>query len=359
MGCGTISDAYLQSEETFNVFRISSCADIDVERAERKADEHGIPNGCGVEELLSNPEIDMVVNLTPPAVHADVCRDILKADKHIFVEKPLAISTEEATSILAAATDRGLLVGSAPDTFLGAGLQTCRAVLDSNRIGEPIGAMAVWTSPGHEQWHPNPDFFYQSGGGPLFDMGPYYLTALVFLLGPAATVAGLTTAGFSQRRVESEPRHGETIDVEVPTYESGLVTFENGAIGTILTSFDVQASSLPSPAFEIHGTEGTLRLPDPNQFGGPVEIREAGDDEWKSVPLTHSYTDGRGIGVADLAYAIRDDWEQRATGNLAAHVLEIAEGIRHSSDREEFITIDAGCDRPSPLPSAFPDGRSC
>ena len=355
IGCGNISDAYFAADETFDVIDIVACADIDLDRAEQKAAQHDIPKGCAPEELLADPEIEVVINITPPAVHVEVCLQILEAGKHAYVEKPFGISTAEARAVLETARENDLLVGAAPDTFLGAGLQTCRSVIESGRIGEPIGATAIWTSPGHESWHPNPEIFYGTGGGPMFDMGPYYLTALVFLLGPVVRVAGSTTAGFAERTITAESRRGETFDVEVPTHESGVLTFESGQVATVTTSYDVQGSTFPFPAFEIYGTEGSLSIPDPNHFEGPVRVRERGEETFEEIPLTHEYTDGRGAGVADMAYAIRSDWEQRASGALGYHVLEIMEGVRNSSEGSEYVELDAELEQPAPLPPEFPD----
>jgi predicted dehydrogenase len=354
LGCGTISDAYFSSNDQFDYFEITACSDLDGERAAAKADEYDITAYDTDAFLDSN--VEAVVNLTPPSAHAQTCEQLLDAGKHAYVEKPLAATRKDAQAILDAAAASDLLVGSAPDTFLGAGLQTCRSVIDSGRIGDPVGATAIWTSGGHESWHPNPDLYYAEGGGPLFDMGPYYVTALVSLLGPAARVTGSVTQTFAERTITSEPRSGETMDVEVPTHEAGLVEFENGAVANLLTSFDVRGgSSLPDPAFEIYGTEGTIQLPDPNHFEGPVRVSDRDGDGFETVELTHEYTAGRGAGVADLAYAIRSDWEHRTNASLAHHVLTVLSGIRQASAEGEHVQIETGCQRPAPLPAAFPD----
>lgn len=356
IGCGTISDAYLSVADAFDAFEVTACADIDLDRAEAKAAEYGV-SAYDVEGLLDS-EVEAVVNLTPPTAHAAVCTDALEAGKHVYTEKPFAASVADAEVILDTAAERDLLIGSAPDTFLGAGLQTCRRVLDEGRIGDPVGATAMWTSPGHETWHPDPDLFYEEGGGPMFDMGPYYVTALVSLLGPASRVAGSVARGSEERTITSEPRRGETLEVDVPTHEAGLVDFTSGATATVLTSFDVQASTLPDPCFEIYGTEGTLALPDPNHFEGPVRVCESEADEWTEVDLTHEYTAGRGAGVADLAYAVRSDWEHRTSGALAFHVLEILAGVRGSSGAGAHVEPETTPDRPAPLPAGFPSDPS-
>ena len=352
LGCGTISDAYFSSNDRFECFEITACSDLDEERSAAKADEYGI-TAYDTEAFLES-DVDAVVNLTPPSVHAQTCKQLLDAGKHVYVEKPLAATVEDAESILAMAAESDLLVGSAPDTFLGAGLQTCRSVIDSGRIGEPIGATAIWTSAGHESWHPNPDLYYAEGGGPLFDMGPYYVTALVSLLGPASRVTGSVKQTFAERTITSEPRAGETLDVEVPTHETGIVEFENGVVANLLTSFDTPGgSSLPDPAFEIYGTEGTLQLPDPNHFEGPARVSDRDGDGFEDVELTHEYTAGRGAGVADLAYAVDGDWEHRTNADLAHHVLTVLSGIRDASEAGTHVSIESECERPALLPSPF------
>ena len=355
LGCGVISDAYLEADDRFDEYEIVACADIDEERTREQADEYGV-TPYDPDELAADDDVELVINLTPPSVHAQTCEQFLTAGKHVYVEKPLAVGTDDADAILETAAERGLAVGSAPDTFLGAGLQTCRSAVDEGRIGDPVGATAVWLSAGHEFWHPNPDLFYRAGGGPLFDMGPYYVTALVSLFGPATRVSGSTARTHEERTIRSEPRHGETLDVEVPTHESGVVDFANGATATVVMSYDAPGrSTLPEPVFEVFGTRGTMKLPDPNHFDGPVGVREAGADGVEDIPLTHDYTDGRGIGVADLAKAVRSDWAHRTSAGLARHVLEILEGVRESSETGEHVAIESTVERPEPLPSAFPE----
>jgi len=356
LGCGTISDAYFGADDRFENYDIVACADIDAERAAAAADEYGLrahdPAG-----LRGDDSVDLVVNLTPPSVHAETCEQLLAAGKHVYVEKPLAASVRDADAIREAAAEADLLVGSAPDTFLGAGLQTARSVIDDGEIGDPVGATVVWASGGHEAWHPNPDLYYDEGGGPLFDMGPYYVTALVSLLGPVQRVTGSVARTHDQRTIGSGPREGERIDVDVPTHESGVVDFENGAVANVTTTFDTPGgSTLSDPAFEIYGTEGTLSLPDPNHFEGPVAIQRPDADEPEEVPLTHEYTAGRGAGVADLAAAIRGDWEHRTSADLAGHVLDVLSGIRTAAESGARVTVDSTVERPTALPPAFPTG---
>jgi predicted dehydrogenase len=257
--------------------------------------------------------------------------------------------------LLGAARDKGLLIGCAPDTFLGGGLQTCRKLIDDGWIGEPIAATAFMMCRGHENWHPDPEFYYQAGGGPMFDMGPYYLTALIHLIGPVGRVTGSAQITFPERIITSQPKYGTKIKVDVPTHVAGVMDFANGAVGTIITSFDVWAARLPR--IEIYGTEGSLAVPDPNGFGGPVLVRRAGASEWGGVPLTHRYTkQSRGIGVADMAYALRSGRPHRANGDLAYHVLDIMHAFSHASQEGRHVELTSACGRPEPLPLGLAEG---
>ncbi|GAB6878174.1 Gfo/Idh/MocA family oxidoreductase [Halorubrum gandharaense] len=352
IGCGNISGAYFDADAQHDAFEVVACADRSAETAERAAAAHDVES-LGVDELLTDDRIDAVVNLTPPTVHASVTRRALRAGNHVYSEKPLATTVSDAEEIRELAAERGLRVGVAPDTFLGRALQTCRTVIDEGRIGTPHGATVVWTSSGHESWHPNPDLFYERGGGPLFDVGPYYLTALVFLLGPVHNVTGAVTQAKDERTIGNGPREGESIPVSVPTHETGTLTFESGAVASVTASFDVQGSSLPAPAFEIYGTEGTLRVPDPNHFDGEVVVVR--DNERSTVSKSHTYDSGRGAGVADLARAISSDWEHRTSVALGAHVLETMAGVRESAEREETVEVASSPTQPSPIPQSFPN----
>lgn len=348
IGCGNISNIYLQSDQKFPILNIVACADIILERAQAKAAEFDI-RACTVEELLADPDIDIVINLTIPAVHAQVAIAALEAGKHVYSEKPLALDRAEGRRVLDLAAEKGLRVGNAPDTFLGAGLQTCRKLIDDGWIGAPVGATAFMMSPGHERWHPDPEFFYQRGGGPMFDMGPYYLTALVFLMGAVRRVTGSTRITYKERTITSQPKYGQTIPVEVPTYVAGLLDFASGAVGTIITSFDTWASELPR--IEIYGTQGALSVPDPNTFGGPVRVRRAGSSEWSEIPLTHPYAENsRGLGVADMARAIESGRAHRASGELAYHVLDIMCAIHDASDGDAHVQLESSCAQPAPFP---------
>ncbi len=375
IGAGVISDIYLANLTTrFPNVRVVAIADMIVERAHARAEKYGIA-ALSVDELLGRDDIELVVNLTIPLAHYPVARQIVEAGKSVYNEKPLTESCEQGRELLALAAERGVLVGGAPDTFLGGGLQTARQLIDEGMIGLPIAATAVMYSHGHESWHPDPAFYYQPGAGPMLDMGPYYVTALVSLLGPVARVASIAGISFPERTITSEPRAGEVITVNTPTHIAASMEFASGSIGTITTSFDVYDTQ--HFGLMIYGTEGTLRLPDPNTFGGTIEILQPAafkakrdplsvgrtpDDrtdpntvdrpQWEPVPLTHGFTDNsRGLGVADLAHAIRTGSPARASGALAYHVLEVMHATLESSEQGRHILIESTVTRPAALPA--------
>jgi predicted dehydrogenase len=355
IGCGNISGAYLSAGRKFEILDIVALADVLPERARAKAEEFGIARACTVDELLGDADIEIVINLTIPAAHTEVALQVIAAGKSVHGEKPLAITREDGQRILAAAQAKGVRVGNAPDTFLGAGIQTCRKLIDDGWIGKPIAATAFMACHGHEGWHPDPGFYYKVGGGPMFDMGPYYLTALINLMGPVRRVTGSTQTTFAERTITSQPLYGTKVTVDVPTHVAGLLEFTGGAIGTIITSFDVWASQLP--CIEIYGTEGTLSVPDPNNFGGPVRLRRAGADTWSEIPLSHSYADNfRSIGVADMAYGLQYHRPHRASGELAYHVLDIMHAIHDSARDGQHITLASTCARPAALPVGLREG---
>ena len=351
MGCGNISDQYFKGCAAFSILEVAGCADILPERAEAKAEEYGV-KAYTIEEMLADPDIDIIINLTIPAAHADVSLLAIEAGKNVHSEKPLALTREDGQKILDAAKAKGVLVGCAPDTFLGGGLQTCRKLIDDGWIGTPVAATAFMLGHGPESWHPNPDFFYKVGGGPMFDMGPYYLTALVHLLGSVQRVSGSARISFPERYATSPKLppevFGHAIEVEIPTHVAGVLDFVNGTIATLITSFDVWSHTLPR--IEIYGTEGTLCVPDPNTFRGPVKVRRAGAEDWTEMGLTHSDKVGRGIGVADMAYAIRSGRPLRASGELAYHVLDLMHAFHDSSASGEHVKITSTVAQPAPLP---------
>jgi len=349
IGCGAISGAYLGVGQRFEVVEVAACADLIPERAKAKAEEFGIPRACSVDELLAMDEIEIVVNLTIPHAHAEVAIASLQAGKSTYAEKPFAVTRDQGRRVLELAAEKGLLVGCAPDTFLGAGGQTARKLIDDGWIGEPIGCSAFLMCHGHESWHPDPEFYYKPGGGPMFDMGPYYLTALVNLLGPVQRLVGSATTTFPRRTITSEPKHGTVIDVEVPTHVNGIMQFAGGAMGTITTTFDVWSAQLP--AIEIYGTEGTLSVPNPNGFGGSPRVRRAGAEGWSDLPLSHIYAEqNRGIGVVDMAYALRSGRPHRASGALAFHVLDIMQSFTEAWEQGRWLDLSSTCERPAMLP---------
>lgn len=355
VGVGNISPAYFKGSADFDILDIVACADIDLSRAQARAAEFNVPKAYTVDELLADPEIDIVVNLTIPAAHAEVSLKAIAAGKNVYEEKPFALNRTDGAKILAAAKEKGVLVGCAPDTFLGGGIQTCRKVIDDGLIGTPIAATAFMAVHGHESWHPSPEFYYKRGGGPMFDMGPYYLTALVNLIGPIKRTTGSSRMTFPERTITSQPLYGKKVEVEVTTHLAGVMDFANGAIGTIIMSFDVWGHHLP--ILEIYGTEASLSVPDPNTFRGPVQIRRQGEKEWTDIPLTHSDEVGRGIGVADMAYALTYGRPHRASGDLAYHVLDVMQSFDEASESGNHVAIQSTVERPAPLPLNLPKGQ--
>ncbi len=352
VGCGNISPRYFEGLKQYDGVDVVACADLDAERTASRAVEYSV-QAMTPQELLAHPAVDIVVNLTLPQVHAEVSLGAIAAGKHVYSEKPLAISASDGDAIVEAAEKAGVVAGCAPDTFLGGGLQTCRKLIDDGAIGRPVAATAFMMGHGHEHWHPDPAFFYKHGGGPMYDMGPYYLTALVSLMGPVRRIAGATSSAFEHRTVLSEPKRGQRVDVEIPTHVTGLLDFHSGAAATIVTSFDVWGSRLPR--IEIYGTEGTLSVPDPNTFGGPVEVQR-GREEWESVPL--AYPEGRrGLGVVDMANALQNGRKSRVHARLARHVLEIMEGLHESSDVDRHLVLRSTCDQPAAVPLGLPEGH--
>jgi predicted dehydrogenase len=356
VGCGKISDQYFKGCRAYRVLDVTACADLDLPRARTKAAEHGVPRACSVDELLGAEDIDIVVNLTIPLAHAEVNERALLAGKHVYVEKPFALSAADGKRQLALARKQRRLLGSAPDTFLGGGLQTARKLLDDGVIGTPVAAMAFMVCRGHESWHPSPQFYYQPGGGPLWDMGPYYLTALVNLLGPIARVSGFAGRSFPERTITSQPLAGTRIPVDVSTHYSSTLEFANGVAATVVMSFDVWPGP-ELPRIVLYGTEGTLDIPDPNTFAGEVRLFRPRVKEPAIMPATHSLERGRGTGVADLACAaLRKGRPFRASGALAYHVVEAMECLDRAAAGRR-VTLKSTCDRPAPLPVGLGSGE--
>jgi predicted dehydrogenase len=354
VGCGNISATYVATLHMFDFVRVKAVCDLLPEAAEARAAEFGL-QVLGFEAMLADPEIDMVVNLTTPAAHANLSLQALASGKHVYSEKPLGIDLQESTALVRQAKANGARLGCAPDTFLGGGHQLTRRLLDEGAIGTPVAATALMLLPGHEHWHPNPHFFYARGGGPMLDVGPYYVTNLIALFGPAREVFGAAKRTRAQRTVVSAPRRGETITVEVPTHLTGIIEFENGATVTIATSFDVVKHR--HNQIEIYGSEGSMITPDPNRFTGKVEIFPRGAADWQEVPVDHPYTEGapgrlglRGLGAAEMALAIVEDRPHRASAELAAHALEVMTAFERSAASGRRVAIDSRCERPAPIP---------
>ncbi|KQM60692.1 Gfo/Idh/MocA family protein [Agreia sp. Leaf210] len=348
IGVGKISEQYLANLPSFPSLRLVAVADLNEVRAREIAEQHGV-RALTVDELLDDAEVDAVLNLTIPAAHVEIGTRALHAGKHVFAEKPLGLNAAEAAPMLDLAEELGLRFGSAPDTVLGTGIQTARRAIDSGLIGEPIAAQVFWSSPGHEAWHPAPAFYYQEGGGPLLDMGPYYLTSLVHFFGPVVRVSGLTSRSNRMRTVGSGALEGTEIPVSVDTHVTALLEHAGGVSSTVTVSFEIWKTR--SPLFEVYGTAGTLAVPDPNQFSEPVEFASQETREWEHLPDSAGYiATGRGIGLADLAEAIERDLPHRASGRLALHVLEIMDAIQLSSTRRETIAIASTVERPQPVP---------
>ena len=354
IGCGNISDRYFKWCARFVDIEIVACADLLPERAGAKAAQYGV-RALSIDALLNDPDISIVLNLTIPQAHAEVDLAALEAGKHVHSEKPLALGVADGWRILAAASERGLRVGCAPDTFLGGGQQTSRKLIDDGWIGRPVAATAFMAGHGHESWHPDPAFYFKAGGGPMLDMGPYYITALINLLGPVTRVTGSSKTTFPQRIITSQPKYGEVIDVDVTTHLAGVLEFAAGAVATVVMSFDVWAHNLPS--IEIYGSEGSMAVPNPNTFRGPVLLRRAAAEEWSEVPLSHSTDVERGIGVADMASAIRNGRAHRASGELAMHALEVMLAVDEASASGRHVAIESSVARPELLPLGLLPGH--
>jgi len=371
IGCGTISGIYLSNlTRLFHQVEVTALADMFVEKAQEAAARYGVAKACSTDEVLQDPDIEIIVNLTIPAAHFEINMAALAAGKHVYCEKPLAMTFAEGQTILETAKNKGLLVGCAPDTFMGAGLQTCRQAIDAGRIGRPLAVTANLVCHGHEAWHPAPEFYYKKGAGPMMDMGPYYLTAMVSLLGPIRRTTCFAGRSYDQRTITStSPFKGKIIDVEVLTHYAGLIEFASGVIANINMSFDVWQSDLPR--LEIHGTEGSMILPDPNWFDGSVKVLRGQDmldavdglpvdaavekfysPEIKALfhevpapfPASHNL---RGLGVADMAAALTEGRQPRANGELACHVLEALASFNLTAQEGGTYVMQSTCQRPT------------
>jgi predicted dehydrogenase len=361
IGCGNISDAYFKGAARSALVKVKGCADLNLEAAKAKAALYGA-TAMSVPALLADADISLVVNLTVPLAHAAVSQQIIDAGKHVYSEKPLAAHFADAVALMERARAKGLRVGSAPDTFMGASHQACRRAIDAGAIGQAVGGAAVIMSHGAESWHPNPEFFYKAGGGPVLDMGPYYVTQLVNLLGPVRRVVALATIGSAQRMITSEPLKGSKIDVEVPTTINGVLEFAGGANVSMSASWDVWKHNRSSP-IEIYGTEGTLLGVDPNFFGNTPRVCGT-DGNLRDLEIAvHPFgianremrngtmqADYRMVGLVDMAMAIEQKRPHRASGEMALHVTEVLEALISSSAAGSFVTLTTSCERPAPVP---------
>ena len=336
IGCGIIAHDYVEGAAGFSTFDVVACADVDEVAGRSFADRHGI-EFSPVDELIADSSVDVVLNLTPPAVHAALVSATLRAGKHAYTEKPLAISVDAGKALVEQSREAGMRIGAAPDTFLGAAYETARTAIARGDIGEPIGAEATMLTGGPEGWHPNADFFYRVGGGPLLDIGPYYLTAMVSLLGPIAAATGFAATPTRERVLATGPRAGERFGTEVPTHVAGALRFASGALGTITVSFEARGRY--ESGLVVHGTEGSLALPDANAFGGDVKVRRDHGD-WTPVAYrADAAMETRGIGLHDLVEAVRAGRPHRASGELAVHVLETIHAILCSAEEGRTIEI--------------------
>jgi predicted dehydrogenase len=355
VGCGVISGVYLTTIAQLDTLELAGVADLNQSRAEAVGREYGVP-AMGLDEIISSPDVDLILNLTIPAAHAEVALRAIAAGKSVYGEKPLAATTADAAKIIEAAAAANVLVGCAPDTVLGTGIQTARRAIDDGLIGTPIAATATMVTPGHERWHANPDFYYQPGGGPLLDMGPYYVSALVTMLGPVRSVIGAATHTRPVRTIGSGPRAGETVPVDVDTHVTGVLVHESGALSTLLMSFDVIASN--ASRIEVHGDLASMIVPDPNHFDGDVLLHPFDADHWRTLQPSAGYVDaGRGYGVADLALTAPGT-EPRAGGRLAYHVLDVMESLLESVASGAAVTVASSCDRPAPVELSTTPGSS-
>lgn len=355
IGCGNISAAYLNLSSLFNGYTITACADIHADAARARADEFGI-KAYSVDELLQQQDIELVINLTVPVAHFDVSSRCLHAGKHVYSEKPYVLSLQEGLELNRLAEQKGLRIGSAPDTFLGGAHQAARQFIDSGNAGDIVGGSCAVQSRGMESWHPDPDFFFQVGGGPILDIAPYYVSNLVQLIGPVKRVVAMGCRARDVRVISSEPRAGDTINVEVDTSVRAILQFHNGAQVSLVASWDVLSHE--QNHMELYGTEQTVYVPDPNRFGDVVRTHD-GEAETILNPLPtlgvpnfeeasgDFIANYRGIGLADMVAAIADNRAHRCCGQLALHVMEVLTGILTAADEHREVVLTTSCDRPA------------
>ena len=356
VGVGSISGIYLENiTNKFQNIEIIGVCDLIRERAERAVEKYNIPKLYEtMHDMFADPDVDLVLNITRPYEHFEVSKAALLAGKHVYSEKPLGASWEEGKALVQLAEEKGLWIGGAPDTFLGAGIQTCRKLIDEGAIGDIVGATAFMTGHGPESWHPDPEFFYKYGGGPMMDMGPYYVTALINLMGGVRRIGGMTAIPFKQRTATCKEHYGEVIDVDVPTSYYGVLEFESGAVASLMTSFDIYGAHLP--IIEIYGSKGTLRVPDPNCFCGPVILHtpEQGDVE---IPLAFDYPENsRALGLAEMAAALENGKTPRASWKQTLHVLEILTGFERAVKQGGYLELETKFERREQMNPDLPRG---
>ncbi len=364
IGCGAISGAYFGAGRNHPNLRFTACADMNPEAAKKRAAEFGVPRVLSVEELLRCDEVDCVLNLTVPKAHTEVALRAIGAGKHTYAEKPLGIDREEGRRVIDAARSKGVRVGCAPDTFLGAGHQTARKLIDDGAIGRPLAATAFMLCRGHESWHPNPEFYYEVGGGPMFDMGPYYLTALINMLGPIRRVTGIASIAMPERTITHGdgkggpgPKHGKKIKVETPDHVAGTIEFHCGVVATVVMSFAVMnANYSGATPIAIYGSEGSLLVPDPNGFDGEVKLAKPGSHGYQTVEPTHPKGYARSAGLADLSAAIDAKRPHRVSGDLAFAVLDAMAAFLDSSRTHHAVEMSTQVNRPAALPTGKPFG---
>ena len=379
VGCGAVSGQCFKMAASFPIVEIVALADLQPERCESRAKEFGLATAriCSVEQMMKDKSIECIANLTWPTAHFPITLAAIRAGKHVYSEKPIGVGLAEARKIRAAAMRKGVRVGCAPDTVLGAGVQTARKLVEDGGIGRPVAFTAFMMHRGVETWHPNPPYFYSPGAGPMLDMGPYYLAALLNILGPIKRVGGMASIAIPQRTITHKnkdgstgPMFGEVLDVATPDHVCGTIEFENGCVGTIVTSFATHFaaheynadSSMTQNIYDgrqpitIFGSDGTMKVPDPTRFDGPVHVRKAGESQWQSVSPTFKSGYLRGLGLADLCYAIRTGREHRANIGQAYYAMECLQGILDSSVRGRSIVPTLAYERPAAMPSDLPFG---
>lgn len=358
IGAGNISESYLSRAPHFRAIRFVAVADMNPAAAEARATEYGI-EARSVDDLLASSDIDLIVNLTIPAAHFDISKRALHAGKHVYSEKPYVLTLEEGRELARIAAEAGLRIGSAPDTFLGSSHQQARDLIDRGAIGRVASGTCAVMSSGMESWHPNPDFFFLKGGGPVLDLGPYYISNLVQLLGPVARVAALAATPSTTRVIGSAARKGQSIPVETPTTIHALLEFAGGTVISFQSSWDVWQHDLEPMA--LYGSEGTLHLPDPNFFDGTLRLTRHAEPadlpDWDHPlgPANRVTNDGRHVadyrvaGLADMAAAITEGRPHRCNDQLALHVVEVMTAILASGEEGRFVTLTTTCDRPEAL----------